>query len=292
MSRLTAMLHLARPHQHVKNIFVLLPVFFAGTMTDLHLVLPTLMAFVAFSFTASAVYVLNDLHDMEEDRAHPQKKDRPLASGQIQPSQAKGWCAFLMLAGLGTGLFLNLEAFLLLLAYALINVAYSYKLKQVSLLDVTLIAIGFVLRLYVGSVAGGIYLSHWIVVLTFLLAMFLALAKRRDDLVIQERTGQRMRIASSGYNLSMLNCAIGLLAASVILVYLQYTTDPEVIARLGSEHLYITTLFVILGILRYLQITFVFEQSGSPTQVLLHDTFTKLNLVAWMLTFGILLYLP
>ena len=291
MSDLSGLIQLARPHQHVKNIFVLLPLFFAGGFTDPSFFVPCLIAFVAFSFTASGVYVLNDLHDIEEDRIHPQKQKRPLASGRIQVSTAKGFCGVLFTVGLGLALFINLPTFLLILFYATLNIAYSMKLKQVSLLDVTLIAVGFVLRLFVGSVAGGIYLSHWIVVLTFLLALFLALAKRRDDLVIQERTGQKVRIAASGYSMEMLTLSIGLLGASVILVYLQYTTDPTITQRMGSEHLYLTTLFVILGILRYLQITLVYEQSGSPTRVLLTDTFTKVNLVLWFLTFGWILYL-
>lgn len=291
MSDLSGLIQLARPHQHVKNIFVLLPLFFAGGFTDPSFFVPCLIAFVAFSFTASGVYVLNDLHDIEEDRIHPQKQKRPLASGRIQVSTAKGFCGVLFTVGLGLALFINLPTFLLILFYATLNIAYSMKLKQVSLLDVTLIAVGFVLRLFVGSVAGGIYLSHWIVVLTFLLALFLALAKRRDDLVIQERTGQKVRIAASGYSMEMLTLSIGLLGASVILVYLQYTTDPTITQRMGSEHLYLTTLFVILGILRYLQITLVYEPSGSPTRVLLTDTFTKVNLVLWFLTFGWILYL-
>jgi len=289
MSRMLACIQLARPHQHVKNVFVLLPLFFAGGFTDPSLLVPSLLAFLAFSLTASGIYVLNDLLDVAEDRLHPKKRHRPLASGTVQESEARTLAAALLVLGLGLAALIN--TFWLLLLYVVLNVAYSFRLKEISLLDVTLIAIGFVLRLYVGSVASDVYLSSWIVVLTFLLALFLALAKRRDDLVIHAKTGKQMRMAANGYNLEMLNTAIGLLGASVILVYLQYSTAPKITERLGSDHLYLTTLFVILGILRYLQITFVFERSGSPTQVLLKDRFTQLNLLAWFFTFGWILYL-
>lgn len=290
MSRLLALIQLARPHQHVKNVFVLLPLFFAGGFTDTSLLIPSIAAFLAFSFTASGIYVLNDLMDVEEDKIHPEKRNRPIDSGRVPIPQARIWCAFLVAFGLGTAASLSLKTLAVLAVYAILNLAYSLKLKQVSLLDVTLIATGFVLRLFVGSVAADIYLSNWIVVLTFLLALFLALAKRRDDVVIHAKTGKQMRIAAAGYNLEMLNSAISLLAAAVILVYLQYTTDTSITERLGSEHLYLTTLFVILGILRYMQITFVFEHSGSPTRVLLEDRFTQLNLLAWFFTFGWILY--
>lgn len=284
-------IRLARPHQYVKNVFVLMPLFFAGGITRVELLLPTLMAFAAFSLVASSIYVLNDLKDAEEDSIHPEKQCRPIAAGEVSLRAAGVFSAGLMAAGLILAGSVSFPVFALLLGYALLNIAYSLHLKQVSLLDVTIIAIGFVLRLFVGSFAGGIPLSQWIVVTTFLLALFLALAKRRDDLLIQDRTGQPVRIASRGYTLGMIDSSITILAAAVVVTYLLYTTSGEVTDRIGSEHLYLTTIFVILGILRYLQITFVHENSGSPTQVFLHDSFTQINLLFWVLSFGVLLYL-
>lgn len=283
-------IHLARPHQYIKNIFVLMPLFFAGEFDQPHLVIPTLLAFSAFCFLASGVYVLNDLFDIQEDRIHPEKKNRPLASGQVSRNQAVVLSAFLSLSGLSVLALVSLDALMVSALYLVINIGYSVRLKEIPLLDVIIIATGFALRLFVGSFVADIPLSQWIVVTTFLLALFLALAKRRDDLVICSHTGTSVRIASKGYNLEMLNSAITLLAACSIVAYLQYTVSSEVTTRLGSDHVYLTTLFVILGILRYLQITFVFEKSGSPTQVLLSDRFTQLNLLCWVLVFGVLLY--
>ncbi len=289
MSRLLAFFRLARPHQHIKNVFIILPLFFAGGIKDPQLLIPCLVAFVTFSLTASGIYVLNDLLDAQEDRLHPEKQTRPIASRLIKESEAKLMSFVLIFLGLTLGCVQ--PGFSLLLLYVFLNVLYSFKLKEIALLDVTVIAVGFVIRLLVGSMVTEVYLSHWIVVMTFLLALFLALAKRRDDLMIHARTGHTVRIAAKGYNLEMLNSAITLLGASVIMVYLQYTTDPEVISRLHTEHLYVTTIFVILGILRYLQITFVAEKSGSPTQVLLRDRFTQINLLIWLFTYGWILYL-
>jgi 4-hydroxybenzoate polyprenyltransferase len=290
MPSASSWIRLARPHQYIKNVFVLMPLFFAGGFSRPELLVPTLLGFVSFSLVASGVYVLNDLFDREEDRLHPEKQRRPLAAGEVSSRQAWIWSGLLALCGLTLMVVLSVKAFIILAVYLAMNISYSVKLKQIPLLDVSLIATGFALRLFVGSFVAGIPLSQWIVVTTFLLALFLALAKRRDDLVIHARTGESLRKASRGYNLEMLNSAITLLAASSIVAYLQYTTSAEVTARLGSEHVYLTTLFVVMGILRYLQITFVHEKSGSPTQVVLTDRFTQLNLLCWGLSFGVLLY--
>jgi 4-hydroxybenzoate polyprenyltransferase len=290
MLRLHPLIRLARPHQYIKNVFVLMPLFFAGGFLQPELLWPALAGFVAFSLAASGVYVLNDLFDREEDRRHPEKQQRPLASGEVSVRQAGVLAAVLTGCGVVLMAVVSMKALIILAVYLAINAGYSFRLKQVPILDVVLIAIGFALRLFVGSFAAGIPLSQWIVVTTFLLALFLALAKRRDDLVIHARTGECMRIASKGYNLELLNSAITLLAGCTIVSYLQYTVSTSVTTRLGSDHVYFTTLFVVLGMLRYLQITFVDEKSGSPTQVILTDRFTQVNLLCWLLSFGVLLY--
>ena len=171
------------------------------------------------------------------------------------------------------------------------NIAYSLRLKHIAIIDITLIAIGFVLRLFIGALATETPLSKWIVIMTFLLALFLALAKRRDDVMHFLKTGTKMRKVIDGYNIQLIDAAMMVMASVVTVSYLLYTTSPEVIDRIGSDNLYITTFFVILGILRYMQITFVEENSGSPTKVLLKDPFVILNCVAWVLSFIYILYL-
>ncbi len=279
-----------RPHQYIKNLFIFLPLFFAMKITDTSLLLNAVIAFVAFSLTASAIYTLNDYHDIEEDRQHPKKKDRPLASGDISKSQAIVIMAVLGIAGFTLMALLSVKAVGIMAAYVVMNIAYSFYLKHVAILDVVIIAIGFVLRLFIGSTVTDIPLSMWIVVMTFLLALFMALAKRRDDVLIYLDTGKKMRKVIDGYNLQFLDTAMAIMASVVIVSYTIYTTSAEVVARVHSEYLYLTSLFVILGIMRYLQVAFVLKDSGSPTKIVLKDRFMQLTLIGWVLTFAWILY--
>lgn len=283
-------LKLMRPHQYIKNLFIFLPLFFALKITDLALLSNTFIAFIAFSLTASAIYTLNDYHDIEEDKQHPKKKDRPLASGAISKPQAIIIMSVLFVAGFALMASLSLKAVGILSAYTIMNIAYSFYLKHVAIIDVMIIAIGFVLRLFVGSVATSIHLSMWIVVMTFLLALFMALAKRRDDVLIYLDTGKKMRKVIDGYNLQFLDAAMAIMASVVIVAYTIYTTSAEVVARFHSEYLYLTALFVILGIMRYLQIAFVHLDSGSPTKIVLKDRFMQLTLLGWIISFTWILY--
>ena len=175
-------------------------------------------------------------------------------------------------------------------AYVLLNVAYSLLLKHIAVLDVAIIATGFVLRLFVGSAVTGIELTFWIVVITFLLALFMALAKRRSDVLLFLNTGAKTRKVIDGYNLRFLDSAMAIMASVVIVSYILWTTSTEIIQKLHSKYLYLTALFVILGILRYMQITLVDENSGSPTEILWKDRFIQLNSVCWVLVFAWILY--
>jgi len=279
-----------RPHQYIKNLFILLPLFFAMKITDTGLLANAFIAFMAFSLTASAVYILNDYHDIKEDSQHPKKKNRPLASGAISKPQAIAIMAILFMAGFTLMASLSLKATAILAAYVIMNIAYSLHLKHIAILDVTIIAIGFILRIFIGSVVTDIHLSMWIVIMTFLLALFMALAKRRDDVLIYLDTGKKMRRVINGYNLRFLDTAMAIMAAVVIVAYIQYTTSTEVIERVHNEYLYLTAFFVILGIMRYLKIAFVLKNSGSPSNIVLKDRFMQLILIGWILSFAWILY--
>ena len=288
----TQILSLMRICQYIKNIFIFLPLFFAIKITDTVLLAHAIIAFIAFSLTASAIYTLNDYHDIEEDKQHPKKKTRPLASGAISKSQAIVIMAVIGVAGFALMATLSLKAVGILAVYVAMNIAYSFYLKHVAILDVTIIAIGFVLRLFIGSAVTGIPLSMWIVIMTFLLALFMALAKRRDDVLIYLDTGKKMRKVIDGYNLQFLDTSMAIMASVVIVAYTIYTTSAaEVVARTHSEYLYLTALFVTLGILRYLQVAFVLKDSGSPTRIVLKDRFMQLTLLGWILSFAWILYL-
>ena len=281
---------LMRLQQAIKNLFIFMPLFFAGMIMDMALLHLALLAFVSFTCVASAVYIFNDFNDIEDDKLHPKKKHRPLAASLISTKMAV--IVMLLLLSLGCGLmyFISLTALQILLAYVLMNVAYSLALKKIAIIDVSIIAIGFVLRLVIGSVVTDVPLSMWIVVMTFLLALFIALAKRRDDVIIFEETGKKMRAAIKGYNLKFLDASLVIIAAVIIVAYLLYCVSPEITQRLGTHYLYISTLFVIMGLFRYLQITFVDKNSGSPIQLVFKDAFLQVVIVLWLLFFSWILY--
>ena len=175
-------------------------------------------------------------------------------------------------------------------SYLVLNLIYSFNLKHLAVLDVFCIALGFVLRVYAGGVAAGVVISHWLVALTFLLALFLALGKRRDDL-LQTNAGNSVRKSLDGYNLEFVGLAMGVMAAVIIVAYFLYTISPDTIARHGTDQLYLTSFWVILGLLRYFQITLVEERSGSPTIIFLKDTFLQITIIFWLLSFFLLHYL-
>ncbi len=286
-----ACVKLARPHQYVKNLFVFLPLFFGWKLTDAAAVRSALLAFAAFCLAASAVYVINDLRDIEEDQAHPTKRHRPLASGAIRPGQALAFAAGLLAGAAGLTAFLGSTVFASILAgYFALNLLYSFVLKHLSLVDLACIAVGFVLRVFAGGAVSAVTPSHWIVLMTFLLALFLGFAKRRDDLLLSASGCERTRKSLDGYNLEFVSVSMMIMAAVVIVSYILYTLSPEVIAKHGSDKLYLTAFFVIMGMLRYLQITLVECKSGSPTLVLLRDAFIQASLVLWIVSFYLILY--
>ncbi len=259
-------------------------------ITNLTLFTNTLLSFISFSCCASAVYILNDYCDIEADRLHPRKKKRPLASGTIPLPNAFILMSSLLIFGFSLMIWLSPRASCVLAGYVLMNIGYCFGLKKVSILDVTLIATGFVLRLFIGATVGNIPLSMWIIVITFLLALFLALAKRRDDVLVFLKTGKKMRESIDGYTLQFVDAAMMIMASIVIVSYLLYTTSTEVISKLHSEYLYLTAVFVVLGVMRYLQIALVEENSGSPTEVLLHDRFMQMTIIGWLAAFYWILY--
>ena len=282
---------LIRPKQYIKNIFIFLPLFFVGQITNMELLANASVAFVAFSLSASAVYIFNDYEDIKDDRKHPKKKYRPLAAGLISKNTALLLMFILFIISFTLMAIISSKALVILSIYVILNILYSLKLKRIALLDVTIIAIGFVLRLFVGSYAYEVPLKIWIVIMTFLLALFLALAKRRDDVLILLKSGSKMRKSIDGYNLQLIDGAMLIMSAVVIVAYLVYTTSQEIIEKFQSENLYLTALFVIFGILRYLQLTFVEKNSGSPTEIIFKDTVMQINLVLWISAFVWIIYM-
>ena len=284
----------ARPTHWIKNIFVFLPVFFGGALLNTTEVVAAALTFMSFSLAASAIYCLNDIIDVDADRAHPVKCKRPIASGAITIPQAYGMMTVSLLISIVLMFLLpegHAKSILVIIAYFVINVAYCLRLKEYAIIDVCIIASGFVLRILAGGYATGVHLSKWIVLMTFLLTLFLAFAKRRDDVLRMNTTGRAPRKNTSRYNLTFINQAITITASVMLVCYVMYTVSPEIIAQFATDKLYLTSILVILAILRYLQISVVDEKSGDPVKVALTDRATQFILLAWLLSFLVIIYL-
>ncbi len=288
-TKIAALVRLARPTQWVKNGFVAAPLFFTPEAVNRRNLELVLVAVAVFCLLASAVYVFNDWCDREADRAHPAKRRRPLAAGDVSAAAGLAWALALLAAGTALAvLALPRAAVGFAAAYVALTAFYSARLKHIAVLDVLIVASGFVLRVEAGAAAASIAPTVWIVVCTFLLALFLAIAKRRDDLI--KAMSDSHRPALAGYNLPFVDTALGVVMAALVVSYLIYTTDAEVIRKFGTDKLYFTAPFVVAGVLRYLQIALVEHRSGSPTDLALTDRFLVTAIVGWILVFGSLLY--
>jgi decaprenyl-phosphate phosphoribosyltransferase len=283
---------LLRPKDWAKNAFLLVPVFFSAKLFDVMKLQHLVAGFFAFSFVASSIYILNDYRDIPEDRKHPVKSKRPLASGKVKPAVALVIAALLLVAGFILAYFADrsLRFNAILSFYLLLNVGYSLGLKNISILDIMIIASGFVLRLKAGGYIAVVNVSAWLTLMTLLLALFMAIAKRRDDLMLQLQTGTEMRKSIKGYNLDFLNTMLGLFSAIIIVTYIMYTLSPRTYEHLKNYHLYYTAIFVIAGLMRYLQISLVNNEAGSPTEILFKDRFIQICIALWIASFYIILY--
>lgn len=294
MVKMEAILKLIRPKQWLKNVFVFVPMFFGGSLLDSADVIASVIVFFAFSFIASSVYCFNDIVDLEADRHHPVKCKRAIASGDVSVPQAYAIMALMLVMSLLTLLLLRVnrvEVMMVILAYYLLNLGYCARLKQYAILDVCIIAFGFVLRLLAGGLATEIVLSKWIVMMTFLITLFLSFAKRRDDVLRMNDTGEAPRKNTIRYNLTFINQAITITASVTLVCYIMYTVSPEVVSRVHTDYLYLTSIFVIIGLLRYIQIAVVDEKSGDPTKVMLHDRFMQLIVFLWAVSFLFIIYI-
>ena len=292
MEKLYALISLGRPSQYVKNLYVFLPVLFGYKFLSEPSLVKTLWAFLLFSLASSAVYVFNDIRDISEDLHHPQKKFRPLPSGLVSKREAYiFFCVLVFTTILLSQWLLPVSFLFILLSYFVINIPYSLLLKHIAIVDVACVATGFVLRVFAGGIAGEVQPSQWLILMTFLLSLFVALAKRRDDLLLAAN-GNNLRKSLDGYNLEFASNSMMLMAAVTIVSYILYVVSPEVSAKHNTENLYLTTFWVIVGFMRYMQQIFLYKKSGSPTEVLLTDRFLLLIILLWLLSFLVIINVP
>lgn len=287
------LIRLIRPKQWIKNLIVLLPVFFGGALLHPSAIYAGLITALSFSFAASSIYCLNDIIDIEDDKDHPIKCNRPLASGAISIPQGYTLMVLMLILSMASTFLLydhQLETAGVIAFYWLLNIGYCLKLKQYAIIDVCIVAFGFVLRVLAGGISTSIHLSKWIVLMTFLLMLFLSFAKRRDDVVRMNETGHAPRQNTIRYNLTFINQAITITSSVTLVCYIMYTVSPETIQNFHTDYLYLTSVFVLVGLLRYIQIAVVDKKSGDPTKVILRDRFTQLIVLAFGLAFLFIIY--
>jgi 4-hydroxybenzoate polyprenyltransferase len=283
-----AIVSLIRPKQWAKNAFVAAPLFFTPAALSAANVKAVAGGIASFCALASALYILNDFADRAADRKHPKKRHRPLAAGTVSLAIACLLFLVLLAAGLGLAIVLPGGVVTVVGLYAALAIAYSFGLKRIAILDVMIIAFGFVLRVEAGAVLIDVRPSAWILIITGLLALFLALAKRRDDLILELDDEHRQSL--NGYSKPFLDVGVSAILGALLVAYLIYTTDPAVMDRLGTEQIFYTAPFVVMGVLRYLQIMLIEQRSGSPTAILFGDPFTIFTVLGWIGTFVWLIY--
>ena len=278
-----------RPRQWVKNLFV-----FGGLVFSQRLftasVWPALGAFAIFCALSGAIYLLNDVADRDKDRLHPRKRERPIASGLLAVPVALGSAVLLIVAGLAAAVALSPRFAIVALAYVVLLSVYSVVLKHVVIVDVLTVAIGFVLRAVGGALAIGVDISGWLLICTILIALFLALGKRRHEYLTLEGEAARHRPILAEYSAGLLDQMIAVVTASTVTAYALYTMSPETVAKFHTQLLPATLPFVLYGIFRYLYLLYRRQLGGNPSELFLNDRALLLNTIGWIIAVLLIIY--
>lgn len=287
---LTEILKSIRPQHWIKNFFIFAAIIFSQNILNLPLILKVFVAFVAFCFLSGSLYILNDLRDLEEDKLHPIKSKRPLASGRLKKSTAV--LSFIIFCSLALilAVTVNINFFLISLVYFFLQVAYSFRLKHVVILDVFIIAAGFLIRVIAGGLAIEVYISPWLLICTTLLALFLAFSKRRHELILLEKSATNHRPILKEYSPYLLDQMIAVVTASTVIAYCLYTISEETVTKFGTTRLVFTVPFVLYGIFRYLYLVHQRYKGGSPEALIIKDRPLLFDIFLWIVSALFILY--
>jgi 4-hydroxybenzoate polyprenyltransferase len=285
-----ALLKSMRPRQWTKNFFVFPAIVFAQRLSDERAVVLTLAAFVIFCFLSSSVYIINDIADAEQDRQHPTKRNRPIASGRLPVSVALPFSMLLAAFSIALAFAINRQFVLYASLYLGLNLAYSFSLKHIVILDVIMVAIFFVLRAVAGAAAINVEISHWLLICTFVLALFIAMSKRRHELVLLEENASAHRTSLTEYSPYLLDQMIAVVTASTVMGYTLYTVDQETVAKFGTDHLIYTVPFVVFGIFRYLYLIHQKGEGGDPDRIVVSDRPFLINFLLWAVVVALAIY--
>jgi 4-hydroxybenzoate polyprenyltransferase len=279
-----------RPQQWLKNFFIFAPLIFSENIFNRSMLLQTLLAFAVFCLLSGALYILNDLKDLEEDRHHPIKSKRPLAAGELKKRQAIAAFVILSFISLLLASWVNEEFLWVCLVYFFLQVAYSFALKHVVILDVFIVASGFFLRVIAGAVAIKVQISPWLLICTTLLALFLALSKRRHEIILLDEEAMNHRPILKEYSPYLLDQMISVVTASTVIAYCLYTISGETVEKFGTNKLILTVPFVLYGIFRYLYLIHQKTEGGTPETLILKDHPLLLDIFLWIVSAGLIIY--
>lgn len=282
-SKMSAFFVTLRPHHWIKNTFVFASLVFSGQFTQVTACLKTVLVFISFCIVSSSIYVINDLCDIYEDQQHPIKRHRPIASGVIDPGVAKLFSMILIVLGLALASFLSWHVFLVVLLYVVINIAYSLVIKHIAILDVLTISVGFVLRIVGGGMAISVLPSHWLILCTVMISTFLGFTKRRAELLVVNTEKNNSRPVLKDYSIAFLDQVIPMVTGATIIAYALYTVDSHTLKVLGTRAMLVTLPFVIYGLFRYIYIIYHLQRGADPTETLIRDVPTIVNLIIWAL---------
>lgn len=291
MKQLYYILQTARPKQWIKNCFIFIALFFSMSFLNPVMVLKTVESFVLFCFLASGIYIFNDIIDVENDKIHPKKKNRPIAAGKLKIKNA--YLAFVLMSLLAIfgSYFVNWQVCLLFSIYFILFLTYSLKLKHFVIIDILVIAFGFVLRVLIGAFAISVPVSHWLVICTIFISLFLGFSKRRQKLITLQNQSAKHRKALSEYSPQFLDQMVAISTASIIISYTLYTTAAETVARIHTDGLIYTVPFVLYGVFRYLYLVYQKKEGGSPSELIISDKPFLANIILWVIAVFVILYL-
>ncbi|MCX5781383.1 MAG: decaprenyl-phosphate phosphoribosyltransferase [Elusimicrobia bacterium] len=280
-----------RPKQWIKNLFIFAGILFSKNFFDIGMLSVAISAFIVFCLLSGAVYIINDIFDKEQDKKHPLKAKRPIASGKLQINMALGGALILIVISLGVSLILNVNFFWAALIYLIIQLGYSFYFKKEVILDVFFIAAGFVLRVIAGAEVIDVEISKWLIISTIAISLFLALVKRRHEIEILAKGARQHRKVLDEYSSTyLLDQMISVVTAFTIICYTLYTISPETVYKFGTENLIFTIPFVLYGILRYLYLVHKKGEGGNPEKILVSDKPLLVNILLWVIASAVIIY--
>lgn len=271
-----------RPKHWIKNFFIFLPLIFGKKLFVYPINLESVIAFILFCMASSTVYLINDIIDIEKDKIHSTKRFRPIASGKVSIKQGIFMAFILGILSITYSFMLNVHFGYVVIIYIIFNFIYSKMLKDLVIIDVFCIGVFFLLRLISGSIVEGVVLSHWIVVMTVLLTLFLGFNKRRQELMVLEGEAKNHRHVLNKYNLYFIDQMVTIVTSSIVVTYMLYTVDARTVNEFGTRNLIYSVPFVYYGIFRYLYLIYKIRKDGEPTRMFLSDRITQLNIALWI----------